>query len=246
MCRETSRQCPPVSRTTRHGLDRGWCTPGRQREVAARPSWRGGGKMIAGGDCAAEAERPGLGERASPTDARSDQDLARRFAAGDPDGLRELYVRFAGPVFTVALGRLADRELAEEAMQETFVKAWRAAARFDVTRALSPWLYQIARRTAADLLRRERRRPATTALPPEMPAGEGPTFDDSWEKWEVRCALRDLSGEDHELLRLTHYVQLSQSEIAHRLGVPIGTIKSRVHRAHRRLAERLSHMEAAP
>jgi RNA polymerase sigma-70 factor (ECF subfamily) len=53
-------------------------------------------------------------------------------------------------------------------------------------------------------------------------------------------------SQEFELLRLTHYVQLSQSEIAHRLGVPIGTIKSRVHRAHRRLAEQLSHIEAAP
>lgn len=200
---------------------------------------------MAAGDSAAEAGGP-RGGRFSRAGASSDRDLARRFAAGDPDALREIYERFAGPVFSVARSRLSDREQAEEAVQETFVKAWQAAGSFDVTRAFGPWLYQIARRTAVDLLRREARRPATTALADEMSAGEGPTLDDAWQRWEVRCALQDLSREDHELLRMTHYVRLSRAEIAQRLGIPVGTVKSRLHRAHRRLAARLSHLEAPP
>jgi RNA polymerase sigma factor (sigma-70 family) len=191
------------------------------------------------------ARRDGCGRIASATSAPSDRELAQRFAAGDPDALGDLYARFSGPVLTVAMSRLADRGLAEEAVQETFVKAWRNAATFDPSRELSPWLYQIARRTAADIRRRESRRPViTTSDLIEPSVDEGLTLVDAWEKWEVRRALDELPREEHELLRMTHYVQLSQSEIAARLGVPVGTVKSRLHRARRRLAARLSHLES--
>jgi RNA polymerase sigma factor (sigma-70 family) len=173
--------------------------------------------------------------------AAEDRDLARRFVAGEAESVRRIYARYAGPVLTVALSRLADRDLAEEAVQETFLKAWRARATFDPERSLGPWLYMIARRTAADLARGERRRPATTPLPAALAADE-PDHGDPWEAWQVRCALRDLSGDERELIRLTHYVGLTHSQIAERTGLPIGTVKSRLHRAHRRLAERLAHL----
>jgi RNA polymerase sigma-70 factor, ECF subfamily len=182
----------------------------------------------------------------SAAGARREDDVAlgRRFAAGDVGAIAELYDRYAGPVFTVTLSRLGgDRQLAEEAVQDVFVKAWRAAASFDPERPLSPWLYEIARRSAADIARRESRRPSTTQLPPTAPA---PTDDDldAWEAWEVRRALAELSGDELELIRLTHFVGLSQSQIAERLAMPIGTVKSRVHRAHRRLAARLAHLRS--
>jgi RNA polymerase sigma-70 factor (ECF subfamily) len=176
--------------------------------------------------------------------AHLERELARRFAAGDVGALREVYDRYAGAVLTVALQRLGHRQLAEEAVQDTFVKAWRAADRFDADRELSPWLYEIARRAAADIARRERRRPATTALPPDLAAAEACSLDAAWETWQVRCALRDLPVDERELVRLTHYVGLSQSQIAERLGLPLGTVKSRLHRAHHRLAGVLAHLRA--
>jgi RNA polymerase sigma-70 factor, ECF subfamily len=179
---------------------------------------------------------------ARTADPIDDQELARRFASRDADSVRQLYARWSGPVLTVALGWLRDRELAEEAVQETFVKAWRAAGSFDPRRELGPWLYTIARRVAIDLGRRARRRPATTALKASVAAPAGPTLDQTWEAWQVRCALRDLPDDERELIRLTHYVGLSQSQIAERLGVPLGTVKSRSHRAHRHLAEQLAHL----
>jgi RNA polymerase sigma-70 factor, ECF subfamily len=183
--------------------------------------------------------------RSLPTGAHSDRELAQRFAAGDPNVMRDVYARFSGPVLTVAMSRLADRRLAEETVQETFVKAWRNAATFDPSRELSAWLYQIARRTAVDIHRRESRRPVTTTSGLIEPSvDEDLTFVDAWERWEVRRALDELPREEYELLRLTHYVRLSQSEIAARLGVPIGTVKSRLHRSHRRLAARLSHLDS--
>jgi RNA polymerase sigma-70 factor, ECF subfamily len=173
---------------------------------------------------------------------RDERELARRFGRGDVDALRDVYDRYAGPVFTVAMSRLGDRHRAEEAVQDTFTKAWRAAARFDTERDLSPWLYEIARRSAADIARRERRRARTVALPPALPAEHVTTFEDSWAAWEVRRALSALPADDRELLRLTYYVRLSQSQIAERLGIPLGTVKSRVHRIQQRLAERLAHL----
>jgi RNA polymerase sigma factor (sigma-70 family) len=105
-------------------------------------------------------------------------------------------------------------------------------------------LYAIARRVALDIGRRERRRPATTPLRPSTPAPDGPTLDQAWEAWQVRCALRDLPADERELIWLTHYVGLTQSQIADRLGLPLGTVKSRSHRAQRLLAERLAHLLA--
>jgi RNA polymerase sigma-70 factor (ECF subfamily) len=176
-----------------------------------------------------------------------DRELGRRFATGDIGAVGELYDRFAGSIYTVALSRLGgDRQLAEEAVQDVFVKAWRAAATFDPERPLSPWLYEIARHSAADIARREQRRPTTTRLSAAAPADEGPTLGDAWEAWEVRRALAELPTDELELVRLTHFLGLTRSEIAERLGLPIGTVKSRVHRAHRRLAERLAHLKAEP
>ncbi len=178
--------------------------------------------------------------------AAADRELARRFATGDAESMRALYARYAGPIYTVAISRLSDRHLAEEAVQATFVKAWRARATFDSARGLSPWLYAIARRAAADIDRRERRRPRTTTLPATVPADEVITLGAAWEAWQVRCALRDLPGDERELVRLTHFVGLTQAQIADQLGMPLGTVKSRLHRAHRRLAERLVHLRETP
>lgn len=175
-----------------------------------------------------------------------ERELARRFARGEPEALRELFDRCAGAVLTVALSRLRRRDLAEEAVQDTFVKAWRASATFDPRRDLRPWLYAIARRSAADIARRERRRPATTSLtarPDLAPVDALP--HDAWEAWQVRLALDELPPAERRLLGLVHVAGWTHAEVAAHLGVPVGTVKSRLHRAHRRLATRLSHLRDA-
>jgi RNA polymerase sigma-70 factor (ECF subfamily) len=172
-----------------------------------------------------------------------DRELGRRFAAGERRAIGDVYARYAGPVYTVAISRLGDRQLAEEVVQEVFVKAWRAAATFDPERPLSPWLYEIARHSAEDVARRERRRPRTTDLPLALAAADGVTIDAAWEAWQVRAALGDLPADERELVRLVHYVGLTHSQIAGKLGMPIGTVKSRLHRAHHRLAQRLAHLK---
>ncbi len=170
----------------------------------------------------------------------NDTNLIRRFQRGDPDAIRALYGSYGRSVFTVAYGALGDRSLAEEAVQMTFTKAWQAADRFDINRGIAPWLYTIARRVAVDLYRRERRH-QSSELDRDI-AVMPPTFEGMWEAWEVRGALDKLPRDEREIIETTHYRQLTMTEAAAELGIPVGTVKSRSHRAHRRLAESLSHL----
>jgi RNA polymerase sigma-70 factor (ECF subfamily) len=172
-------------------------------------------------------------------------ELIARFRAGDETAVRTLYQRHGGAVFTVARSIVGDRELASEVVQQTFVKAWQAADRFDPEREVAPWLYSIARRTAIDTLRHERR-PTTGGHGPEVDRGvPGPSFEQTWEIHEVRAAIDSLPPDEREVVRLSHLVGVPHAEIAQRLGVPLGTVKSRSARAHRRLAAALGHLSAA-
>lgn len=171
----------------------------------------------------------------------------RRFRAGDHDAVRELYREYGRAVYAVARRALGDRELAEEAVQQTFLKAWRAADRFEVGRSPAPWLYAIARRVAIDLYRRERRHrsdQSDSGQDPEI-AVLSPSFELTWEVWQVRTALDKLPDDERAVVRATHFLGLTHSQAAEQLGVPVGTVKSRSHRAHRRLAEMLAHLEEA-
>ncbi len=172
------------------------------------------------------------------------QRLLRRFSEGDGDAVRELYNEFGRAVFTVAYRSLGDRSLAEEAVQQTFLQAWRAAGRFDPSRDPRPWLYAIARRVAVDLYRRERRHDRSDGDEPEV-AVLSPSFEGTWEAWQVRVALDQVPEDERAILRATHYLGLTHEETAERLGIPVGTVKSRSYRAHRRLAGLLSHLEEA-
>lgn len=173
----------------------------------------------------------------------SEQWLIERFRRGDADAVRTLYQRFGRPVFTVAHRALGDRSLAEEVVQLTFLKAWRAAEGFDPSHEVAPWLYAIARRTAIDVYRRESRHAVAgsdidiVALPP--------SFEELWEAWEVRCALDRLPLAERQILEATHYGAKTMQETADELGLPIGTVKSRSHRAHARLATLLAHVREA-
>lgn len=174
--------------------------------------------------------------------SRGDRELARRFAAGEEAAVRDLYERFAGPVYTVALTALGNRGLASEAVQLTFLQAWRAASRFDPDRSVASWLYAIARRVAIDLHRRERRHQRVGEPAEEEVVVLPPDIERVWEAWEVRRAVDALPAEEREVVRLSHFQGLTHAEIATATGAPLGTVKSRSHRAHRRLAAALKHV----
>jgi RNA polymerase sigma factor, sigma-70 family len=170
--------------------------------------------------------------------------LRRRFAARDEAAIRTLYRRYAGAVFALALRLLADRGHAEEVVQTTFLKAWQAADRLDPDREIGPWLATIARRVAIDLYRRERRH--RVGDPPERDiAVLPPSLEDVWEVWQVRVAVDSLPADERDVVRCTHFHGWTHEETADHLGIPVGTVKSRSHRAHRRLARLLAHLEEA-
>jgi len=186
---------------------------------------------------------PGRGERADAGTSGRARDVARRFAAGDEQALGEVYDEYAGSMLAVAIGLLADRRLAEEAVQQAFVQAWRAAGGFDPERPLGPWLRSIVRRTAIDAWRRERRHQAHAlddVAQDDLPSIAPPSIEDASDVWDLRLALDRLPPADREVLRLAHLEQLTQPEIAAHLGIPLGTVKSRTHSAYGKLRAALS------
>lgn len=174
-----------------------------------------------------------------------DVELARRFATGDEAAVKAVYERYAGRIMAVAMHTLGRRELADEVVQVTMLKAWRASAVFDPTRELAPWLLTIARRVALDLYRRERRSAGQVPLEDRDVAVFPQSFERTWEIWEVRTALEELPADERDVVRLAHLEGMTQRQIAQRLDVPIGTVKSRTARAHRRLAGLLAHVVEA-
>lgn len=170
--------------------------------------------------------------------------VMRRLAGGEQSALTSLYGLYGRAVFTVCYRALGDRALAEEASQQTFLQAWRAARTFDLSREPGPWLYAIARRASVDVYRRERRHRADRLDDPEIVVLP-PSFEGMWEAWEVRRAIDSLTYEEAEVVRLTYLEGLSHEETANQLGIPLGTVKSRSARARKRLSVMLAHLKEA-
>ncbi len=176
-----------------------------------------------------------------------------RIASGDEDALMEAYDRHAETLFGATVRFLGDREVAAEIVQETFVASWRSAATFDSTAgSLRTWMLRIARNRAIDRLRADARRPGLVQL--AATDGEEALLDPldrlaerrrqgidesdpavllerSWSGAVVRTALADLAGHEREVVALAYREGLTQHEIAERLGLPLGTVKSRTRRA---------------
>jgi RNA polymerase sigma-70 factor (ECF subfamily) len=161
----------------------------------------------------------------------SDEDLLAAVARSEEAALGELYDRFGGAAYGLALRVLRDPALAEDAVQEAFLQVWRSAGGFQPGRAkASTWLLTFVHRRAVDLVRREERRrtePTTSAPEPTEPgADEGAEIRSRREI--VQDALRRLPHEQREAIELAYYGGLTQSELAERLDQPLGTIKSRM------------------
>lgn len=180
--------------------------------------------------------------RTAPADDAA-VDLAVRFAAGDQEALRAIIADYGGPVRTVARSMTKDSELVAEVVQATFIKAWKASSTFDPGRDLAPWLYSIARRTAIDVLRRELR-PTRGDHEPEVDvAVTTMSFEQTWERFEVRRAIDQLAAPERQVLELSHFMGLPHREIAEHLQLPIGTVKSRANRALQNLRVALGHLD---
>ena len=176
----------------------------------------------------------------------SDEALVALVARGDETALADLYDRVGRIAFGLAFRILRDERLAEDAVQEGFLAAWRTAGGFSADRAkASTWILTLVHRRSVDLVRREERRRAEPLEETTHEAG-GTTAsaeEVAWLRFErdrVKEALERLPEAQREAIALAYYGGFSQSELAERLGQPLGTIKSRMFTGLRRLRELLA------
>lgn len=181
----------------------------------------------------------------NPSDGPDDTALLRAVASRDKDAFRQLYERHAGTLFALALKILGNRTDAEDVLQEIFVQVWHAANAFDEQRGKPlGWLIMLARSRAIDRLRSRQ----TRARAVESAAQEKPDWSPQQPAQEavvsethrlVRDAIHALPEEQRSLIELAYFGGLTQSEIARRVGQPLGTVKTRIRAGMIRLRELL-------
>jgi RNA polymerase sigma factor (sigma-70 family) len=170
----------------------------------------------------------------------SDEALIALLARGDEGALGELYDRFGAVAYGLAIRIVRDASLAEDVVQEAFLTVWRTASRFVAERAKArTWILTLVHRRAVDLVRREQSRRAE-ALKEVAETGGRTADEEAWlrlERARVQKALKLLPDQQREAIELAYYGGFTQSELADRLGEPLGTVKSRMFTGLSRLRE---------
>ena len=177
-----------------------------------------------------------------------DVTLIKLILGSQADALSELYDRYHRLVFSLALHAVGDRALAEEITLDVFTRVWQRAGTYRVEMAkVSTWLTSITRHRAIDVLRRQSVRPEQRSAywddlsSAAIPAVEGPEActDLAMQRQRVRAAVRELPEEQREVLSLAYFRGYTHREIAAGLGQPLGTVKTRIRLAMRRLRRML-------
>ncbi|MDQ3067736.1 MAG: sigma-70 family RNA polymerase sigma factor [Actinomycetota bacterium] len=172
----------------------------------------------------------------------SDEALVALVARSEESALAELYDRIGAAAYGLAYRVIRDETLAEDAVQEAFLGLWRGAGSFIPERAkASTWILTLVHRRAVDLVRREQRR-RTETLDNAPEPEEGSAEEAAWmrlDRERVQGALAQLPDQQREAIELAYYGGYTQSELAERLGQPLGTIKSRMFTGLSRLRELL-------
>lgn len=161
--------------------------------------------------------------------AAEEAGLVARIASGDTGApVAELSRRYGRQLFRFGVKHLGNEGLAEEMVQETFVRLWRTAGRFDADKAsVSTYLYVLARSVAADIYKRPSSRPFFPDSSISEQAIMADSVDQILDSMVIRDALETLAPGQAEVIRLVHEEGLTQSQIAKRLNVPLGTVKTR-------------------
>jgi RNA polymerase sigma factor (sigma-70 family) len=186
-----------------------------------------------------------------PEAGRSDLQLAEALVGGDADALSEVYDRFHRAVHAVAFRVTTDRTHAEDVVQEVFVALWKRPDAYDPSRgSLGTWLMSTAHHKAVDLVRREeslRRRRDLVAVDVQQEFREEhlaePVEDKATERWQaerVRKALSDLPEAQRQAMVMAYFGGYTQREVAAIMGVPLGTVKTRMLAAMRKLRDVLA------
>ncbi len=186
-----------------------------------------------------------LGTRAKAGSGQQEDEarLLLEVGRGDVDALRKLYRAFEKPLYNLGVRWLSDAALAEELVQEVTLRVWRRASVYDPARgAASSWIFGIARNVASDLARARGRAPVPSADLAQQ--GSEPWNEEAaWRQWEIAKAVQSLPPERQQVLRLAYVHRFTQVEIARALGIPLGTVKTRIYQGLRQLRDILIEME---
>ena len=176
----------------------------------------------------------------------SDEDVFIAFRSGDPAAYRELVERYHDDLIRFLVRLVGDRAAAEDLFQETFLQVHQSADTFDTSRRFRPWLFTIAANKGRDLLRKRKRRRTVELSAPLKESDRGASMVDLLEvdvpspgaradlaerDRMVQQALDELGPALREVLLLGYFQRLSYAQIAEDLGIPLGTVKSRMHAA---------------
>jgi RNA polymerase sigma-70 factor (ECF subfamily) len=184
-------------------------------------------------------------------DVRADITLIERIVARDEQAVGDLYDRHSRLLFGLILRVLRDRGEAEEVLQEVFVSVWNRAETYNVSLgAPAAWLVRIARNRAIDRLRANtvRLRAAEAAPDPEVPRDNNPELRASLTEQQraVVGALQALPADQRVLIEQAYYFGLTQSELAEKFKLPLGTVKTRVRSGMQALRQQLAQVSIAP
>jgi RNA polymerase sigma-70 factor, ECF subfamily len=166
-----------------------------------------------------------------PNRRELDTTLVAAANGGDEAAFEQLVRAHAGAVYAHAIRFFGDAQAAEDVVQEVFIKVYRSLESFDGTAAFSTWLYRVTRNVCLDTLRSGRRRPVPTDLVDISLAAPDDTAGAAITRTMLENALRALSPEDRDAMSAVGLFGLSYSEAGEALGIPEGTVKSRVFRA---------------
>ena len=182
-----------------------------------------------------------------PDEARAlrraeDAALIARIVERDERAVEALYARYSGPLYSLAYQVTGAERFAQDVVQEVFIALWRDAGRFDPAKgAVAPWLFSLARHKAIDLVRREanvRKRTADVDL--EFEEASDDVDHETWvriRQERVRAAIAELTPAQRESLELAFFQGLTHVEVSERLGIPLGTAKTRIRSALLRLRD---------
>ena len=199
-----------------------------------------------------------MAEPRVPLNTLSDQEVVARSREGDETAYRELIRRYERPVFSLIFRMVRDREIAEDLSQETFIKVLNAIGTYRPEFKFSSWVFKIANNTAIDHLRRRELDTLSlegsphAATPEAMEAtalqlgtGVASPLDDVASRelgGEIEAAINRLRPEYRSCILLRHVEGRAYEEIADILGLPLGTVKTYIHRARNELRVMLAHL----